>query len=91
MVDIKGEGGLLTEGIRHLDFMPGFNIEGFPNRDSMIYRELYGIDDVHTLLRGTIRYRVSIIDVCILFSIKVYIRLRDTSYHMIQHVSRILV
>ena len=58
MVDIKGNGGLLTEGIRHLDFMPGFNIEGFPNRDSMIYRELYGIDDVHTLLRGTIRYRV---------------------------------
>jgi alpha-aminoadipic semialdehyde synthase len=59
MVDIPGNGGLLADGVRDLHFMPGFNIEGFPNRDSMIYQELYGIEGVHTLLRGTIRYKVN--------------------------------
>jgi alpha-aminoadipic semialdehyde synthase len=57
MVDIPGNGKLMSEGIRDLDFMPGFSIEGYPNRDSMIYQKLYGLDDVHTLLRGTIRYK----------------------------------
>jgi alpha-aminoadipic semialdehyde synthase len=63
MVEIRGNGGLLSEGVRELDFMPGFNIEGFPNRDSMIYQELYGIDGVSTLLRGTIRYKVMYIHI----------------------------
>ena len=33
---------------------------GYPNRDSTIYGELYGINSAHTLLRGTLRYKVKI-------------------------------
>ncbi|WAR25052.1 AASS-like protein [Mya arenaria] len=40
-----------------LEFMPGFNLEGFPNRDSTIYTDEYGIRDAHTCIRGTIRYK----------------------------------
>ena len=32
-------------------------MEGYPNRDSTIYGELYGIREAHTLLRGTLRYK----------------------------------
>ncbi|HSL82619.1 MAG TPA: saccharopine dehydrogenase C-terminal domain-containing protein [Thermoanaerobaculia bacterium] len=31
-------------------------LEGFPNRDSLPYRALYGLEDVRDLLRGTLRY-----------------------------------
>jgi saccharopine dehydrogenase-like NADP-dependent oxidoreductase len=29
--------------------------EGYPNRDSMPYQEMYGLDDVKTMFRGTLR------------------------------------
>ena len=51
-------GGALLNSVRSLDFLPGFNLEGFPNRDSTAYSSVYGIDKVHTILRGTIRYTV---------------------------------
>lgn len=55
-VEINGGGDLMSTP-RKLDFLPGFALEGFPNRDSTQYRELYGLGpQVHTLLRGTIRY-----------------------------------
>ncbi|KAI5643420.1 saccharopine dehydrogenase NADP binding domain-containing protein [Phthorimaea operculella] len=50
-------GGELMSVARDLDFLPGFAFEGFPNRDSIPYAELYGINDVHTMFRGTLRYR----------------------------------
>jgi saccharopine dehydrogenase-like NADP-dependent oxidoreductase len=31
-------------------------LEGYPNRDSLIYVELYGLDDIETMFRGTLRY-----------------------------------
>ncbi len=31
-------------------------MEAYPNRDSLSYRDLYGIGDVQTMIRGTIRY-----------------------------------
>uniref|UniRef100_A0A671P7R4 Alpha-aminoadipic semialdehyde synthase, mitochondrial-like n=1 Tax=Sinocyclocheilus anshuiensis TaxID=1608454 RepID=A0A671P7R4_9TELE len=40
-----------------MDFIPGFNLEGFPNRDSTKYAEPYGIESAHTLIRGTLRFR----------------------------------
>lgn len=49
-------GGHLLEAVRKLDFLPGFNIEGFPNRDSTKYLDLYDITEAQTCLRGTIRY-----------------------------------
>lgn len=37
--------------------VPGVGtLEGHPNRDSLPYRELYGLDQVRDLLRGTLRY-----------------------------------
>ncbi|KAL5014858.1 hypothetical protein ScPMuIL_009128 [Solemya velum] len=56
VVEIPGDGGLL-EATVGLNFMPGLNLEGFPNRDSTIYAQQYDIQSAHTLIRGTIRYK----------------------------------
>lgn len=54
IVEILG-GGDLMSAPKHLNFLPGFALEGFPNRDSTIYGELYGLgSNVNTLLRGTV-------------------------------------
>lgn len=50
------EGGELMSTTKPLKFLPGFNLEGFPNRDSTIYAKYYGIEDATTVLRGTLRY-----------------------------------
>jgi len=31
-------------------------LEGYPNRDALPYRKTYGIEDVETMFRGTLRY-----------------------------------
>jgi len=31
-------------------------LEGYPNRDSVSYREVYGLFDAKKVLRGTLRY-----------------------------------
>ncbi|XP_012281223.1 alpha-aminoadipic semialdehyde synthase, mitochondrial [Orussus abietinus] len=56
VVEISG-GGDLMSAVQGLDFLPGFALEGFPNRDSTMYRELYGIKDALTVLRGTLRFK----------------------------------
>lgn len=57
IVEILG-GGDLMSAPKDLKFLPGFALEGFPNRDSTKYGELYGLGpNVSTLLRGTIRYK----------------------------------
>lgn len=57
IVEISGGGDLMSSP-RDLDFLPGFALEGFPNRDSTKYGELYELgSQAHTLLRGTIRYK----------------------------------
>lgn len=56
-MEING-GGELMSSTKDLDFLPGFNLEGFPNRDSLVYKDLYGLNsDVQTVLRGTLRYK----------------------------------
>jgi len=55
-VTVDPNGGLL-DSAAPMTFLPGFNIEGYPNRDSTVYGELYGIPEAHTILRGTLRYR----------------------------------
>uniref|UniRef100_A0A6Q2WXK5 Aminoadipate-semialdehyde synthase n=1 Tax=Esox lucius TaxID=8010 RepID=A0A6Q2WXK5_ESOLU len=49
-------GGTLMESTTPMNFLPGFNLEGFPNRDSTKYAEEYGIETAHTLIRGTLRF-----------------------------------
>ncbi|CAK6980220.1 alpha-aminoadipic semialdehyde synthase%2C mitochondrial, partial [Scomber scombrus] len=51
------EGGALMDSTSPMDFLPGFNLEGFPNRDSTKYAEPYGIQTAHTLIRGTLRFK----------------------------------
>uniref|UniRef100_A0A3Q1JFP4 Alpha-aminoadipic semialdehyde synthase, mitochondrial n=1 Tax=Anabas testudineus TaxID=64144 RepID=A0A3Q1JFP4_ANATE len=53
----QGTGGSLMDSTTPMDFFPGFNLEGFPNRDSTNYTELYGIQTAHTLIRGTLRFK----------------------------------
>ncbi|MCJ8735980.1 hypothetical protein PDJAM_G00253660 [Pangasius djambal] len=50
-------GGALMDASVPMDFLPGFNLEGFPNRDSTKYAESYGIESAHTLIRGTLRFK----------------------------------
>ncbi|NXN95234.1 AASS protein, partial [Rhinopomastus cyanomelas] len=50
-------GGALLDSVTPMEFFPGLNLEGFPNRDSTKYAEPYGIQTAHTLLRGTLRYK----------------------------------
>jgi len=38
------------------DICMALSLEGYPNRDSMNYKELYGLKDCQTLIRGTLRY-----------------------------------
>lgn len=38
------------------------SLEGYPNRDSLKYRDLYGIPEAHTVIRGTLRYQVCVND-----------------------------
>ncbi|XP_046412347.1 alpha-aminoadipic semialdehyde synthase, mitochondrial isoform X1 [Neodiprion pinetum] len=56
VVEISG-GGDLMSSVQGLNFLPGFSLEGFPNRDSTIYKELYGINHATTILRGTLRFK----------------------------------
>ncbi|XP_070558527.1 alpha-aminoadipic semialdehyde synthase, mitochondrial-like [Ptychodera flava] len=51
------QGGALLDSVEDMDFLPGFNLEGFPNRDSTVYKEQYGIMSASTILRGTLRYK----------------------------------
>ena len=41
-----------------VDLYPDLELEGFPNRDSTTYVDVYGIPEAHTVLRGTLRYKV---------------------------------
>ncbi|XP_034541480.1 alpha-aminoadipic semialdehyde synthase, mitochondrial [Notolabrus celidotus] len=50
-------GGSLMDSTVPMDFLPGFSLEGFPNRDSTKYAEPYGIETAHTLVRGTLRFK----------------------------------
>lgn len=37
--------------------VPTLNLEAIPNRDSTPYQEAYGLQDAHTVYRGTVRAR----------------------------------
>ncbi len=54
LCEIPGE-----ELFRHFHYLTvdGMEFEAYPNRDSMPYQELYGLRDIHTMFRGTFRYK----------------------------------
>ncbi|CAB4034570.1 Hypothetical predicted protein, partial [Paramuricea clavata] len=49
--------GQILHHVNATDFIPGFNLECYPNRDSTIYKDIYGLPDLHTMIRGSLRYR----------------------------------
>ena len=53
LVDIKGEDLFSNCRIEEIEGMGQFEV--YPNRDSMPYKELYGLNDALTVMRGTYR------------------------------------
>lgn len=61
VIDIPGNGAILKEAKLIPDIVQtSLPLEGYPNRDSLKYRDLYGIPEAHTVLRGTLRYQVKL-------------------------------
>ena len=58
IVEMEEGGDNYRKGCLPISFMPGFNLEGLPNRDSTSYKDAYGLKDAHTVFRGTLRYKV---------------------------------
>ncbi|CAF4642152.1 unnamed protein product, partial [Rotaria sp. Silwood2] len=47
----------MENGCTTPNFLPGFNLECYPNQDSTKYIDSLQLDTVHTILRGTLRYK----------------------------------
>ena len=43
------------------NLLPGAEMEGYFNRDSAKYVDIYDIHDATTIVRGTLRYKVGIL------------------------------
>ncbi|POM62970.1 Alpha-aminoadipic semialdehyde synthase [Phytophthora palmivora] len=54
IINVAGED--LLNCSERVNFLPAFNIEQIPNRDSLPYGDIYGIPEAHSLYRGTLRY-----------------------------------
>ncbi len=54
IVNIPGEELFLNYRDEQVEELGDFEV--YPNRDSIIYKEIYGLKDVQTLIRGTYRY-----------------------------------
>ena len=53
---VQTEPGKLFSAADPRSFFRALNLEGYPNRDSTAYAEVYGIESADTILRGTLRY-----------------------------------
>ncbi|UZD21221.1 saccharopine dehydrogenase NADP-binding domain-containing protein [Algoriphagus halophytocola] len=59
--------------------LPGLgNFEGYPNRDSLSYRKTYGVENIPTMLRGTLRRE----GYCKAWNIFVQLGMCDDSYEL---------
>lgn len=56
LVQVSGK-ELLANASPFLDGWPELHLECLPNRDSLLYETTYGLENVNTLFRGTLRYR----------------------------------
>ena len=71
------------------NLLPGVAMEGYFNRDSTKYLDIYNIHQAATVARGTLRYKVSImtvIHVCVVLLIVWRISLRLFQVHVHVHV-----
>uniref|UniRef100_F6ZU97 Saccharopine dehydrogenase n=3 Tax=Ciona intestinalis TaxID=7719 RepID=F6ZU97_CIOIN len=56
VIEMAEGGDNYKYGRQDISFMPGFHLEGFPNRDSIKYKDQYEIQEADTVFRGTLRY-----------------------------------
>ncbi|XP_071960178.1 alpha-aminoadipic semialdehyde synthase, mitochondrial-like isoform X2 [Antedon mediterranea] len=49
--------GHLMKSSKDMTFLPGFNLQGYPNRDSTQYVFTYGVQTVDNFIRGSLRYK----------------------------------
>jgi len=54
------------------------NFDGYPNRDSLSYREVYGLENIPTMLRGTLRKE----GFCEAWNVFVQLGITDDSYKL---------
>ena len=54
VVEIEGKDLFLNKRIEEVEALGTFEV--YPNRDSMPYKDLYGLKDAETVMRGTYRY-----------------------------------
>jgi hypothetical protein len=40
-----------------VDLNQALSLEGYPNRNSVAYKDIYGLNDATKVLRGTLRYK----------------------------------
>lgn len=59
VITIKGED--LMKSVEPLDVHPIIKFEGYFNRDSLKYIDLYQLRGIKTMIRGTLRYKVTCI------------------------------
>jgi saccharopine dehydrogenase-like NADP-dependent oxidoreductase len=56
-----GEVKTVTEPLKDVvikdDFSPCIKLESYPNRDSLVFQERFGMQDCETFIRGTLRYK----------------------------------
>ena len=64
-----GEGKLMDPAnMKSFDnLLPGVEMEGYFNRDSTKYVDIYDIHDARTVVRGTLRYKVRGASLCVLY------------------------
>ncbi|PYH96674.1 Saccharopine dehydrogenase [Aspergillus ellipticus CBS 707.79] len=54
LATVEGKDLMAVSSPQHI--FPGFNFVGYPNRDSVGFREFYCIPEARTVFRGTLRY-----------------------------------
>jgi len=55
IIEVDGE-HLLQNAVPFSEGWPELQLECLPNRDSLLYEKVYGIENVPTIFRGTLRY-----------------------------------
>lgn len=54
---VEVDGGKLFETAKPMHVLPAFALEVLPNRNSLSYGDLYGLPQLETIFRGTLRYQ----------------------------------
>tara|TARA_B100000900_G_scaffold403166_1_gene409913 strand:- start:563 stop:1900 length:1338 start_codon:yes stop_codon:yes gene_type:complete len=68
----------LFERLENIQILDLGDFEGYANRDSLIYRKSYGLENIQTLIRGTLRKK----GYCEAWKIFVHLGLTDDTYQL---------